>query len=168
MSSQKDCQKIEAEYQLLPTSHSDYDWIVSGKNKKPKKKKAKTSAGNHNESHSQEGREELNCLHKWYLLLESSIFFKGEVSDNSDSDDGARKSGSSSSYSSSESEEEFNDGYDENLMGDDNDQARLASMTEKEREEELFNRNERREVMRTRYTFDFYIELALVFLPSLF
>jgi hypothetical protein len=36
-------------------------------------------------------------------------------------------------------------------MGDDNDQARLASMTEKEREEELFNRNERREVMRTRY-----------------
>jgi hypothetical protein len=76
MSSQKDCQKIEAEYQLLPTSHSDYDWIVSGKNKKPKKKKAKTSAGNHNESHSQEGREELNCLHKWYLLLESSIFLK--------------------------------------------------------------------------------------------
>ena len=39
-------------------------------------------------------------------------------------------------------------------MGDDNDQARLASMTEKEREEELFNRNERREVMRTRYTSD--------------
>ncbi len=72
------------------------------------------------------------------------------MSDNSDSDDGGGKSGSSSNYSSSESEEEFNDGYDENLMGDDNDQARLASMTEKEREEELFNRNERREVMRTR------------------
>ena len=74
----------------------------------------------------------------------------GEVSDNSDSDDGRNKNSSSSSYFDSESDEEFNDGYDENLMGDDNDQARLASMTEKEREEELFNRNERREVMKTR------------------
>ena len=70
----------------------------------------------------------------------------GEVSDNSDSEGSDSRSG----YSSSDSEE-FNDGYDENLMGDDLDQARLASMTEKEREEELFNRNERREVMRTRY-----------------
>ena len=35
-------------------------------------------------------------------------------------------------------------------MGDDQDQASLASMTEKEREEELFNRNERREVLKTR------------------
>lgn len=42
-------------------------------------------------------------------------------------------------------------------MGDDNDQARLASMTEKEREEELFNRNERREVMRTRWDFLAYL-----------
>lgn len=68
------------------------------------------------------------------------------MSDNSDSEG---SNDSRSDYSSSESEE-FNDGYDENLMGDDLDQARLASMTEKEREEELFNRNERREVMRTR------------------
>lgn len=81
------------------------------------------------------------------------------MSDNSDSDGGSpskkggdRSSGGSSySSSDSDSDEEFNDGYDENLMGDDQDQARLASMTEKEREEELFNRNERREVMRTRY-----------------
>lgn len=89
-----------------------------------------------------------SVLHKFYNM---HFGITGEVSSNSDSDDGGAKSGSSSSYSSSESDEEFNDGYDENLMGDDNDQARLASMTEKEREEELFNRNERREVMRTRY-----------------
>ena len=77
--------------------------------------------------------------------------FLGEVSDNSGSDNGGNKKGhSSSDYTSSGSDEEFNDGFDEHLMGDDNDQARLASMTEKEREEELFNRNERREVMRTR------------------
>jgi len=47
--------------------------------------------------------------------------------------------------------EEFNDGYDENLMGDEEDQRRLAQMTEKEREQELFNRSEKREVLRTRF-----------------
>lgn len=45
-------------------------------------------------------------------------------------------------------------------MGDDNDQARLASMTEKEREEELFNRNERREVMRTRFEIEKKLKAA--------
>ena len=63
---------------------------------------------------------------------------------------GGGAAGSSSDYSSSDSEE-FNDGYDENLMGDEDDRAHLAAMTEKEREEELYNRNEKREVMRTRY-----------------
>ena len=47
--------------------------------------------------------------------------------------------------------DEFNDGFDENLMGDDEDQKRLAEMTEKEREQELFNRSEKREVLRTRF-----------------
>jgi RNA polymerase-associated protein RTF1 len=57
----------------------------------------------------------------------------------------------SESYSSALSQEEFNDGYDENLMGDEEDQARLAQMTEKEREQEIFKRIEQREVMKTRY-----------------
>lgn len=48
-------------------------------------------------------------------------------------------------------EDEFNDGYDENLMGDEADKRRLAEMTEKEREQELFNRGEKREVLRTRF-----------------
>ena len=46
---------------------------------------------------------------------------------------------------------EFNDGYDENLMGDKEDQKRLLQMTEKEREQELFNRSEKREVLKTRF-----------------
>lgn len=83
----------------------------------------------------------------------------GEVSDNSVSDTD-KKGGASSSDYSSESEEEFNDGFDENLMGDDEDQARLAGMTEKEREEELFNRNERREVMRTRFEIEKKLKAA--------
>jgi RNA polymerase-associated protein RTF1 len=36
-------------------------------------------------------------------------------------------------------------------MGDEEDQARLAQMTEKEREQEIFKRIEQREVMKTRY-----------------
>ncbi|ENN77106.1 hypothetical protein D910_10215 [Dendroctonus ponderosae] len=59
---------------------------------------------------------------------------EGEVSDSSDS-----------------SEEEFNDGYDDQLMGDAEDRARLASLTEKERETEIFKRIERRDMMKTRF-----------------
>jgi RNA polymerase-associated protein RTF1 len=36
-------------------------------------------------------------------------------------------------------------------MGDEEDQARLTQMTEKEREQEIFKRIEQREVMKTRY-----------------
>lgn len=47
--------------------------------------------------------------------------------------------------------EEFSDGYDENLMGDEEDRRKLAQMTEKEREQELFNRSERRETLKIRF-----------------
>lgn len=58
----------------------------------------------------------------------------------------------SDSGSGSESDEEkFYDGYDENLIGDAEDRERLEQMTEKEREQELFNRMERRQVLKTRY-----------------
>ncbi|CAH1105776.1 unnamed protein product [Psylliodes chrysocephalus] len=50
---------------------------------------------------------------------------------------------------SSSSEEEFNDGYDDQLMGDEEDRARLAALTEKERETEIFKRIEQRELMKT-------------------
>lgn len=46
---------------------------------------------------------------------------------------------------------EFDDGYDENLMGDEADKKKLAQMTEKEREQELFERSERRETLRIRF-----------------
>lgn len=48
-------------------------------------------------------------------------------------------------------EEDFDDGYDENLMGDEEDKKKLAQMTEKEREQELFNRSERREMLKIRF-----------------
>lgn len=48
-------------------------------------------------------------------------------------------------------EEVFDDGFDENLMGDEEDKKKLAQMTEKEREQELFNRSERRETLKIRF-----------------
>lgn len=44
----------------------------------------------------------------------------------------------------------FRDGYGDDLMGDEEDRARLEQMTEKEREQELFNRIEKREVLKRR------------------
>ncbi|KAK4872946.1 hypothetical protein RN001_014975 [Aquatica leii] len=61
---------------------------------------------------------------------------------------------------SSSSEEEFNDGYDDQLMGDEEDRARLASLTEKERETEIFKRIEQRELMKTRFEIERKLRLA--------
>ncbi|KAJ4922538.1 hypothetical protein JOQ06_021833 [Pogonophryne albipinna] len=76
---------------------------------------------------------------------ESSAPEEGEVSDS--------ESNSSSSSSDSDSSEDdvFRDGYDDDLMGDAEDRARLEQMTEKEREQELFNRIEKREVLKRRF-----------------
>ena len=68
----------------------------------------------------------------------------GEVSDSESDEDKA----SDNNFESAP--EEFDDGLDENLIRDDEDRKRLEQMTEKEREQELFNRIEKREVMRTR------------------
>ena len=45
---------------------------------------------------------------------------------------------------------DFDDGLDDNLVGDEADRRKLALMTEKEREQELFNRMEKREALKTR------------------
>ncbi len=58
------------------------------------------------------------------------------------------------SDSSDLSQEEFNDGYGSDLMGDEEDRNRLALMTEKEREQEIFKRIEAREVMKTRFNIE--------------
>lgn len=91
----------------------------------------------------------------WFCKIHfCGLFWLGEVSDSG--------SGGSDSDSSDISQEEFNDGYDDNLMGDEEDQKRLAQMTEKEREQEIFKRVERREIMRTRFAFIFLIVNFLV------
>ena len=47
--------------------------------------------------------------------------------------------------------DEFDDGLDSDLVGDDDDRDNLNDMTEKQREEELFKRAERREELKKRF-----------------
>ncbi|XP_014666217.1 PREDICTED: RNA polymerase-associated protein RTF1 homolog [Priapulus caudatus] len=117
------------------TSESDDDWTVNGKGGKKKQKKRQNRKST---SQSESKNEEFAVSDGARSDSEPE---EGEVSD---SDVGTAESASSA-------EEEFHDGYDENLMGDDEDRERLEQMTEKEREQELFNRIEKREVLKTRF-----------------
>uniref|UniRef100_A0A3Q2YD83 RNA polymerase-associated protein RTF1 homolog n=1 Tax=Hippocampus comes TaxID=109280 RepID=A0A3Q2YD83_HIPCM len=135
------------------TSDSGDEWTVGGTKGKKKVKQSK-------------GPEKKNAtkkkLHKSTASGssdgessgESSAPEEGEVSD-SDSN-----SSSSSSDSDSSEDDVFRDGYDDDLMGDAEDRARLEQMTEKEREQELFNRIEKREVLKRR------VEALMLRLPT--
>jgi len=77
------------------------------------------------------------------------------VSDSDYENDKSKSSGSgsgsdSSSFSSSSSDFKFDDGYDDDLMGDEEDRKRLNGLSEKERETEIFKRTEQRDIIRTR------------------
>ncbi|CAL8297641.1 unnamed protein product [Arctogadus glacialis] len=127
------------------TSDSDDEWTVGGTKGK---KKVKPGKGSDKKTASKKK------LHKAAASgssdgdssAESSAPEEGEVSDSD------TNSSSSSSDSESSSEDDvFRDGYGEDLMGDEEDRARLEQMTEKEREQELFNRIEKREVLKRRF-----------------
>ncbi|CAL4069300.1 unnamed protein product, partial [Meganyctiphanes norvegica] len=123
------------------TTDSDSDWDTPSKGKKKKTKPAsvkKTKASQ--ESDSDESKDEKGS---------ASEPEEGEVSD----------SGSSGS-SDVDLDEEFDDGLDENMIGDEEDRARLEQMTEKEREQEIYNRIEKREVLRTRFEIEKKLRLA--------
>ncbi|KAJ1525694.1 hypothetical protein ONE63_008905 [Megalurothrips usitatus] len=130
------------------SSGSDGEWDAKGTPKKKKAKPAKrikrtTTKSSSSSSSNSDSEDERTTKGK------TSEPEEGEVSDSgSDSDD------------SDSSQEEFNDGYDENLMGDEEDQARLAQMTEKEREQEIYKRIEQREVMKTRFEIEKKLRLA--------
>ncbi|XP_071971371.1 RNA polymerase-associated protein RTF1 homolog [Engystomops pustulosus] len=127
------------------TSDSDDEWTVGGVKSKKKgkpvkgldKKGSMKKTTNRGASSGSSGKDSSG---------ESSAPEEGEVSD-SDSN----SSSSSSDSDSSSEEEEFCDGYGDDLMGDEEDRARLEQMTEKEREQELFNRIEKREVLKRRF-----------------
>ena len=81
----------------------------------------------------------------------------GETGDSSSESSDDSDSGSSSV---SQENEKFDDGLDEFCIGDQADRDRLEQMTEKEREQEIFNRLERREAMKTRQEIKQKLKLA--------
>uniref|UniRef100_A0AAY4DGZ4 RNA polymerase-associated protein RTF1 homolog n=1 Tax=Denticeps clupeoides TaxID=299321 RepID=A0AAY4DGZ4_9TELE len=124
------------------TSDSDDEWTVGGTKAKKKVKPGK-------------GTEKKNTAKKRVNKAASSGSSDGDSSGGSSapeegevSDSESNSSSSSSDSDSSSEEEVFRDGYGDDLMGDEEDRARLEQMTEKEREQELFNRIEKREVLK--------------------
>jgi len=57
--------------------------------------------------------------------------------------------------------DEFDDGLGEDFIGNDDDRERLESMTEKEREEEIFKRAEKREELKKRFEISQKLKLQL-------
>ncbi|XP_012678871.1 RNA polymerase-associated protein RTF1 homolog [Clupea harengus] len=127
------------------TSDSDDEWTVGGTKAK---KKVKPGKGTEKKSAAKKkvNKAATSGSSDGNSSAESSAPEEGEVSD-SDSN----SSSSSSDSDSSSEDEEFRDGYGDDLMGDEEDRARLEQMTEKEREQELFNRIEKREVLKRRF-----------------
>jgi len=126
------------------TSDSDDEWTVGGGSKS--KKKVKPSKPEKKTTTKKRVKAASSGSSDGDSSAESSAPEEGEVSD-SDSN----SSSSSSESDSSSDDEEFRDGYGDDLMGDEEDRARLEQMTEKEREQELFNRIEKREVLKRRF-----------------
>ncbi|XP_062558568.1 RNA polymerase-associated protein Rtf1 [Armigeres subalbatus] len=85
---------------------------------------------------------------------------EGQVSSEEESGSGSGDDSDDESGSSSSSDSEFNDGYDDEMMGDEEDRARLNALSEKERETEIFKRIERRDVMKTRWEIERKLKLA--------
>lgn len=134
-------------------SDSEFQKIVKKRKKSPEAKRSvsrsvsksisrsrSSSKSRSSSSRHGSGREE-NSDEEGEGLNRSSDIEDGQVSD-SDSDVG-----------------EFDDGLDDELMGDEEDRARLEEMNEKEREEEIFKRAEKREMMKKRYEIEKKLKL---------
>lgn len=106
-----------------------------------------------------EGNER-DSVHRSTKSVTSQISSTASSQASASTSPSSSESSSASSESGGESDDEFNDGFDDDLMGDASDRARLESLTEKERETEIFKRIERRDVMKTRWEIKRKLRLA--------
>lgn len=148
----------------------DSDWGSSANERKTKKAKAASLS---DDSDNDDDDEMMGDVEKRNGEMQEEVpapvkhqvkekVHKAAVADESEPEEGQLTSDDSDSDGSSSdgSSSEFNDGYDENLMGDAEDRARLEALTEKERETEIFKRIERRDMMRTRWEIERKLRLA--------
>ncbi|EEZ99586.2 RNA polymerase-associated protein Rtf1 [Tribolium castaneum] len=144
MGKRKNQALIDSDSSNDSTSDLDSEFLNLAKKKNRKKKSPRSNSDSEYEgkSDSDEGRN--NKKPKRDESSDSEFEKKEEAKNNSEPEEGEVSD-------SSISDEEYNDGYDDQLMGDEEDRARLASLTEKERETEIFKRIEQRELMKTRF-----------------
>lgn len=121
----KNTQNVSKSSDSDSSSGSDAEWSANGKGKRKKKTISQQNKKSKKSNDSNAANSEPE---------------EGEVSDSESDGD--------------KSEEEFDDGLDENLIRDEEDRKRLEQMTEKEREQELYNRIEKREALKTRFAIE--------------
>lgn len=113
-----------------------------------------SSESNSKDSESDADEIESNTVNTNEKLINSASGPSDSIDDDgekSELEEGQVTSDSNNDNSSDSSDSEFNDGFDDDLMGDEDDRTRLESLSEKERETEIFKRIERRDVMKTRW-----------------
>ena len=121
-------------------------------NEQPQTKQA--SDGSIQSSGSEKNKRLLKASERKPSSKLQSAINRNEDSDNEEEDVKDTKQRKSSKGVSSLTEtwrDEFDDGLDSDLIGDDDDRDALEEMTEKQREEELFKRAERREELKKRF-----------------
>lgn len=142
----------------LSESDSDSDWAqgastsVAGKKRiKKVSKESDSSDLEDNHSHNEKDASQKDTNNRE----------EGEVSDSDDKEESnSTDSHSTAESTDSSSDSEFDDGYDENLMGDEEDRKRLNGLSEKERETEIFKRIEQRDLLKTRWEIERKLKLA--------
>ncbi|KAG5874670.1 hypothetical protein JTB14_011757 [Gonioctena quinquepunctata] len=146
MVKRKNTALIESDSSNDSESDLDSEFLNLAKNKNRKKRspKAKSSSGSDSDSDSSTKNTKKKAKRE-------SVSSESENEENDKNEENNSEPEEGEVSDSSSSEEEFNDGYDDQLMGDEEDRARLAALTEKERETEIFKRIEQRELMKTRF-----------------
>jgi len=146
------------------TSDDDVEWTMDKRQKKklkkPKSKSLKGSSSKDKVFSGFSSEDETETRHKSKSNRSPE---DGELSSSSDSaKNEATGSDEDSEFDEEELRKEFDDGYDAELVGDDEDRQRLQNMTEKEREQELYNRLEKREALEKRFEIEKKLRLAKI------
>ncbi|CAO1411253.1 unnamed protein product [Diamesa tonsa] len=135
-------------------SDSDED---TRKTKKPRRM-TKDSSDSSGDDDSDADEEELDEPVESVKAVSPPKLQAEDTADKSDLEEGQISDDEEESSDSEDSE--FDDGFDEDFMGDEEDRARLERLSEKERETEIYKRAERRDQLKRRWEIERKIKLS--------
>ncbi|XP_078480967.1 RNA polymerase-associated protein RTF1 homolog isoform X1 [Ciona intestinalis] len=147
------------------TSDDDEDWTVGSKSKKKKPSKKvirgrKSKFGLSRETVSDQSSDSDGGSDDAKPSTGLSNLEEGELTSSEESEGPSDGGGSGSEFDEEALWKQFDDGYDSELVGDEEDRVKLENMTEKEREQELYNRLEKREALQKRFEIEKKLKLA--------